>query len=241
MKLLDLPFNDRRRRYLVFHNRDLPDQLALLSTTTTEAFESIGSSRFFLSTDHRILAKVVPDKFDRRQAPLKWLLQDYIEKRWLAQSDGRMEYLSLQVLRRAGLKTPRCYGWGISLNPNNRSASLLLMERVHGTRPGGEVFDEMDEAGREAFLERLCEQVAQLAHMGYTHRDLHYNNLLIDAKGEIYWIDAHVRRLPSKNADQWPALKRSLTATKLRGEEYRKKAENRLETLWHQESWRYNR
>lgn len=232
MKLLDIPFNDRRRRYLVVHADGLPDRLALSSTTTTQAFEAVGSSRFYVSEDRRILAKVVPDKFARREAPFKWLLRDYLEKRWLGQSDARKEYLSLRILRRAGLATPRCHGWGISLNPGNRNGSLLLMEHVQHARSGGEVFDELDEPGRLSFLERLCREVARLARAGYVHRDLHYNNLLIDEHGEIVWIDAHVRRLPTKSADQWPALKRSLSVNKLRGEGYRAAIETRLRELY---------
>ncbi|QFU01512.1 Lipopolysaccharide kinase (Kdo/WaaP) family protein [Halomonas sp. THAF5a] len=232
MKLLDIPFNDRRRRYLVVHPNGLPDRLALSSTTTTQAFEAVGSSRFYVSQNRRILAKVVPDKFNKREAPFKWLLRDYLEKRWLGQSDARKEYLSLQVLRRAGLATPRCHGWGISLNPGNRNGSLLLMEHMQTARPGGEVFEELDEPGRLAFLERLCRDVARLARAGYVHRDLHYNNLLLDEHGGILWIDAHVRRLPTKSADQWPALQRSLTVNKLRGETYRRQAETLLRDLW---------
>ncbi|MDW7748802.1 lipopolysaccharide kinase InaA family protein [Halomonas sp.] len=225
MKLLDIPFNDRRRRYLVFHPDGLPGRLALTSTTTTEAFEALGSSRFFLSADRQILAKVVPDKYMKRQAPLKWLLRDYLEKRWLAQTDARKEFTCLQILRRAGLKTPRCHGWGISLNPGNRNASLLLMEHLQEARPGGEVFEGLNEEGRLAFLARFCEEVAQLAHTGYTHRDLHYNNLPIDRDDHIVWIDAHLRRLPTKNADQWPALRGTLRANKLGGEGYQRRAE----------------
>ncbi|SFT81644.1 lipopolysaccharide kinase InaA family protein [Halomonas saccharevitans] len=228
MKLLELPFDDGRHRYLVFHPAGLPYRLNLVSTATTQAFEAVGSSRFYVSQDRRILAKVVPDKFARRQAPFKWLLRDYLEKRCLGQSDARKEYLSLQVLRRAGLATPQCHGWGISLNTRNRNGSLLLMEHVQNARPGGEVFDELDEPGRLAFLERFCQEVARLAHAGYVHRDLHYNNLLIDEHEEILWIDAHVRQLPTKRADQWPALKRSLTAKKLRGNRYEAYAERCL-------------
>ncbi|MDN3522070.1 lipopolysaccharide kinase InaA family protein [Halomonas ramblicola] len=233
MKLLDIPFDDRRRRYLVFHAQALPAELTLASTATTREFEAVGSSRFFVSRDGALLAKVVPDKYARREAPVKWLLQDYLETRWLAQSDARKEYRSLQILRRAGLAAPRCHGWGISLNPANRNASLLLMEHVQDARPGGEVFDALDEPGRLAFLERFCEEVARLAHAGYVHRDLHYNNLLVAQDGTLLWIDAHVRRLPTKSADQWPALKRSLTVSKLRGETYREKVEQQLQALWH--------
>ncbi|QTP58900.1 hypothetical protein HNO53_09390 [Billgrantia antri] len=232
MKLLDIPFDDRRRRYLVFHANGLPDKLALASTTTTAQFEAIGSSRFFVSRDGKLLAKVVPDKFRKAQAPLKWLLRDYIEKRWLAQCDARKEYNSLRILRRAGLATPRCHGWGLSLNPGNRNASLLLMEQVHDARPGGEVFKEMSEANRIAFLERFCAEVIQLAHTGYVHRDLHYNNLLLTKDEELIWVDSHVRRLPTKIADQWPAISSMFTKNKLNGEKYKKHVEELAHASW---------
>jgi len=231
--LLDIPFDERRRRYLVFHPNGLPQRLSLASTTTTAAFEAVGSSRFYISADQRILAKVVPDKFDRRATPTKWLLRDYLEKRWLGQSDARKEFLSLEILRRAGLATPRCHGWGVSLNPGNRNGSLLLMEHMQDARPGGEVFDALDETARLAFLERFCRQVARLAHAGYMHRDLHYNNLLIDRDNNIVWIDTHVRRLPTKSADQWPALRKSLTVNKLGGARYQAFAERRIQASYH--------
>ncbi|MBW6391990.1 lipopolysaccharide kinase InaA family protein [Billgrantia antri] len=220
MKLLNIPFDDRRRRYLVCHANGLPEKLALDSTTTTSQFEAIGSSRFFVSRDGTLLAKVVPDKFRKAQAPLKWLLRDYLEKRWLAQCDARKEYNSLRILRRAGLATPRCHGWGLSLNPSNRYASLLLMEHIRNARPGGEMFEEMSEADRHSFLKLFCTEVARLARYGYVHRDLHYNNLLITEAGRLLWIDAHVRRLPKQSDKAWNALEASLTESKLRGAAY---------------------
>ncbi|WP_275288346.1 lipopolysaccharide kinase InaA family protein [Halomonas elongata] len=232
MKLLDIPFDDRRRRYLVLHSRDLPDRLRLASTTTTAAFEAMGSSRFYVSQDQRILAKVVPDKYRKRQHPLKWLCRDYLEKRWLMQSDARKEFLSLRILRQAGLRVPGFHGWGISLNPANRTPSLLLMEQVRDARVGGEVFDDLDETGRRRFLDDFCREVAQLARAGYVHRDLHLNNLLVDDQGRLTWIDAHVRPLPRRAGDHWPAIRDSLTADKLRGETYRDLAERRIAELW---------
>ncbi|MFW3616486.1 lipopolysaccharide kinase InaA family protein [Billgrantia antri] len=231
MRLLDIPFDDRRRRYLVFHANGLPEKLALDSTTTTSQFEAIGSSRFFVSRDGTLLAKVVPDKFRKAQAPLKWLLRDYLEKRWLAQCDARKEYNSLRILRRAGLATPRCHGWGLSLNPGNRNASLLLMEHVRDARPGGEVFEEMGEADRLAFLAHFCTEVAQLARHGYVHRDLHYNNLLITPADEMLWIDAHVRRLPKQRGKAWNTLENSLTDNKLRGLAYRRFVRQQLHDI----------
>ncbi|MCE8014981.1 hypothetical protein HOP62_02690 [Halomonas sp. MCCC 1A17488] len=220
MKLLDIPFNDRHRRYLIFQARDLPDRLVLASTSTTAQFESIGSSRFFTSSDGNLVAKVVPDKYSRWQSPLKWLMRDYLEKRWLGQCDAREEYESLQILKQAGLTTPRCHGWGISLNPGNSNASLLLTELIHDARPGGEVFDEIDEADRLAFLERFCTEVAQLAKLGYVHRDLHYNNLLIRHDQTIVWIDANVRKIRDKRNDTWSAVRAGLSESKLRGADH---------------------
>lgn len=220
MKLLDIPFNDRRRRYLVFHASGLPDRLALESTTSTLEFEAIGSSQFFVSRDGTLLAKVVPDKFRKMQAPLKWLLRDYLEKRWLGQCAARKEYTSLKILKRAGLATPRCHGWGISLNPGNSNASLLLTELIHDARPGGEVFDEMNEPDRLDFLERFCTEVVQLARHGYVHRDLHYNNLLIRQDNKIIWIDTNVRKIRDKRNETSNAVIAGLSESKLRGADY---------------------
>ena len=232
MKLLDIPFNDRRRRYLVFHARNLPERLALASTTTTQAFEAVGSSRFYTSQDGKILAKVVPDKFSKRQHPLQWLTRDYLEKRWFAQSDARKEYLSMRILHRTGLRTPRFHCWGLSLNPANRNASLLLMERIEHAQMGGDLFKEMDEPCRERLLDRVADEVLMLARAGYLHRDLHLNNLLVTPDNELIWVDAHLRRMPNSQAKQWPALLATLSPTKLYGEAYRQRVEARLEKQW---------
>ncbi|WP_043531896.1 lipopolysaccharide kinase InaA family protein [Litchfieldella xinjiangensis] len=232
MKLLDIPFNDRRRRYLIFHAERLPSQLRLASTTTTEEFEQHASSRFYVAESHPVLAKVVPDKFSKRKQPLKWLTRDYLEKRWLLQADAGKEYRSLQILHQAGLTTPACHGWGISLNPGNRNASLLLMEYLPEARPGGEYFDGLRERERLAFLDEFCRQVLQLARAGYVHRDLHYNNLLVTPHNALVWIDTHVRALPRSPAKQWDAIAGSLTVNKLRGEAYRDYAERVLREQW---------
>lgn len=116
----------------------------------------------------------------------------------------------------------------MSLHLGSSSGSLLLMEHVQHARPGGEVFDAMDEAERSEFLRRFSQEVALLARHGFVHRDLHYNNLLIDSEGCIIWIDAHIRRLPWRKSLHWPAILRSLTVNKLRGESHRSYVEQQL-------------
>ncbi|MDP5292832.1 lipopolysaccharide kinase InaA family protein [Oceanimonas sp. CHS3-5] len=220
MKRIDIPVGAELWSYWLFAE-SLNGPLRLVSSTLTDEFEAVGSSRFYLSEDGAILGKVSTDRYSRRRQPLKWLLHDYLEKRLLLQTDAAKEYRSLRILQKAGLRTPRCFGWGVSLHPDNAGGSLLLMEHRQHARSGGDCFEEMDETKRLAFLTRFSEEVARLARAGYVHRDLHYNNLLLDAQGEIIWIDAHVRRLPRKRDRQWDAIRRSLTVNKLRGEPYR--------------------
>lgn len=229
MHFLVLPFMSKSFRYIVFYSNGISDDLNFVSNATTDKFEVLGSSRFYLSEDGCILGKVTSDKYSRVKNPVKWLLHDYLEKRLLLQADAAKEYRSLITLRRTGLRTPHCYGWGVSLQSSNSGGSLLLMEHVQDARPGGDVFDTMTEAERLAFLIRFSQEVALLAQAGYVHRDLHYNNLLLDENGSIIWIDAHVRRLPRRKSRHWPAIHRSLTVSKLRGEDYRAFVEQQLQ------------
>lgn len=231
MKVLDLSFDGKPYRYLLTHSRDLPEPLQLNATSTTEAFESVASSRFFLSADDELLAKVVPDKFDRSHHTLKWLGRDYLEKRWLFQLDARKEYRCGRILQRMGLTTPRYYGWGISLNPLNRNASLLLMEHIREARAGGEVFERLDEQQRFVFLDTLCQEIAHIARHGYALRDLHFNNLLMADNGKLIWIDTHLRKLPAQTNQRWPVIKRSLNPHKLGGDIYHQHALHRLGVL----------
>lgn len=228
MNFLALPFTDKYYRYAIFLSNGISDDLTFVSNSITEKCESLGSSRFYLSEDGYILGKVTSDKYSRINNPIKWLLHDYMEKRLLLQADAAKEYRSLMILRRSGLRTPRCYGWGISFQPGNSGGSLLLMEHVQDARPGGDVFDTMTEAERLVFLNRFSQEVALLAKAGFVHRDLHYNNLLLDRNDEIIWIDAHVRRLPRKKSLHWSAIRHSLAIDKLRGEDYRAFVEQQL-------------
>lgn len=60
-----------------------------------------------------------------------------------------------------------------------------------------------------------------LAKNGYTHRDLHLNNILVDKHGEIYWIDIHLRKLSHSINDKIIEIDESLVAHKLGGKFYR--------------------
>ncbi|WP_051234065.1 hypothetical protein [Halomonas halocynthiae] len=231
MKLLNLSLDGTHCRYLLAHDHELSGSLELSATSTTDVFESVASSRFFLSKNNKILAKVVPDKFNRTHQTLKWLGRDYMEKRWLFQFDARKEYHCGRILQRLGLSTPQYYGWGVSLNPFNPNASLLLMEHLQHARPSSEVFATLDHQQRLAFLNTLCQDIAQIVRHGYTLRDLHYNNLLVANDNKLIWIDTHLRRLPQHPSKRWAAIKRSMSASKLGGDIYRQHVLHQLSVL----------
>ena len=207
--------------YLFFGGDRLPSHIKLLSNEATANFEALGSSRFFLTPDKRMLAKISTDKWSKHEKPVKWLLQDYIEDRLFLQTNARMEYRYLNLLRQTGLLTPQLFGWGISFHPASTWASLLLIEYMPNTQPGRAYFEALGEADKYQFLQNLAEQLAKLVKLGYVPRDLHYNNLLINQSGETVWIDTHLRALRKKQKDCKSTLSSYLSSRKLLGQEYK--------------------
>ncbi|WP_156816471.1 RIO1 family regulatory kinase/ATPase [Oceanimonas smirnovii] len=207
-------------RYLMFSSLNY-SALNFISNSKTENFELLGSSTFFISENEKVIGKVKPDKYNIKTNLLKWFFHDFVEKRIFFQTDAIKEYRSLNIIKKAGLKTPECYGFGVSFNPLNKNGSLLLVEFLKNIRVGGEVFDELNETSRLKFLDKFSEEVAILIKLGYVHRDLHYNNILVDCDNNIIWIDAHVKKLPSNNKKRASAILKSFDVEKLRGEKYR--------------------
>jgi hypothetical protein len=219
MRLIKVIFGARpENRYFFRTQKPIETSLKLQDCAISKELESQGSSNFFLGRDN-LLAKVVPDKYDRSLKPFKWLFRDYLEKRVLLQLDARKEFRSLQIIKRAGLNTPICYGWGVSINPFNTFGSIFLMEFLEHATPGKAHFYSLTQSEQIAFLDLLCEEIAVLAKFGFTHRDLHLNNLMVSKGGCIIWIDTHIRQLPSNKAKRWKALSEILKPSKLEGSE----------------------
>lgn len=62
--------------------------------------------------------------------------------------------------------------------------------------------------------------IIQLAKSGYYHLDLHFNNILIDKRGQMIWIDTHIKRLPQKAAARRYVLDEMIDPIKLEGAQY---------------------
>lgn len=232
MKVATLWVGGRRRIYLLFDSDGMKFPLELDKDERSHLMEGMASSEFYFDTSSGTLAKIKSDKYRWRQRPLRWLLRDFIDKRFFFQFEARKEVRSKKILQQAGLRTPRCLAWGISLNPFNHQGSLLLLEHVHGVRTGEQHYAGLAAAGRERFLERLCDDLMKLALAGYVHRDLHMNNFLCTPGGEIIWIDTHVKPLPLGKRAKWRAIYRSISQRQLLDSRAREWIHRLLKQRW---------
>ncbi|WP_136067777.1 lipopolysaccharide kinase InaA family protein [Modicisalibacter radicis] len=216
------------RWYLIRDLASLPTRASLSHPPAMATLERIGSSAFYLDETGGSLYKLVRDKYDWRQQSAKWLFRDLLDKRLSGRSAAAREYRSNRIIRRAGLRTIACRAYGVAVNPGNPLGSLYVMEYLDGARSGERHFLEQDEAGRRDFLRRMCDEALRLIAHGYVHRDFHFGNVLVDAQGELIWIDTHVRRLPRALARRQACLEAMLSPTKLQGETYRQLAHEHI-------------
>jgi tRNA A-37 threonylcarbamoyl transferase component Bud32 len=232
VKITAVEIAGRRRNYLLFESGRMRLPLSLSKDDRSRLMEGMASSEFYFDKTTGVLAKVKSDKYRWQQRPVRWFLRDFIDKRIFWQFEARKEVRSKKILQQAGLNTPRCLAWGLSLNPFNHQGSLLLIEHVDGVMTGEQYFAGLGEYQREGFLASLCDDLMKLAAAGYVHRDLHMNNFLCTATGEIIWIDTHVKPLPINKRAKWRALYRSISQRHLLDSHYRESLHRYLKRRW---------
>ncbi|EWG99639.1 lipopolysaccharide kinase InaA family protein [Halomonas sp. BC04] len=232
MKVATVMLEGRRRHYLLFEYASSSTPLYLAKDERSHLLEQVASSEIYFDESTGTMAKVKSDKHRWRKRPLRWFFRDFIEKRLLFQFEARKEVRSKKVVRAAGLLTPDCVAWGVSLNPFNRRGSLLLMEHLDGVMTGEQYFQGLNEAGRKQFLAQFCEDVMLLARAGYVHRDLHMNNVLCRPTGSIIWVDTHVKPMPRGNRAKWRAIYRSISQRGLLNDYYRQWIHDDMKQRW---------
>lgn len=215
MKITRVDVAGFKRSYLLFGSGETHVPWRLAKDDRSYMMEGMASSEFYFDVTTGALAKIKSDKYRWRQRPIRWLLRDFIDKRLFFQFEARKEVRSNRVLQRAGLRTPHCMAWGVSLNPFNRQGSLLLVEYINDVLTGEQYFFGLNESERDHFLTQLCNELIKLADAGYVHRDLHMNNFLCTSQGEIIWIDTHVKPLPLGSRARQRAIYQSVSQWRL--------------------------
>jgi tRNA A-37 threonylcarbamoyl transferase component Bud32 len=172
LRLVTLDFEGAKRRFVLFEYEGQGRLLRLVKDDRSRLLEGMASSEFFFDVESCALAKVKRDKYRGHKRPLRWLFRDYLDKRLFFQFEARKEIRSKRIVQAAGLVTPDCVAWGVSLNPRNPLGSVLLMDHVDDAVTGAEFFRRLEEAERYVFLERICDDLMRLARAGYVHRDL---------------------------------------------------------------------
>jgi len=101
--------------------------------------------------------------------------------RWRDLRRARREARILGELRAAGVSVPRVLG--IERTPEGVE---LRLEFVRDAHPVSELLDEPD----RHLASRLGELVADLHSAGFTHKDAHPGNVLVDASAQTWIVDA---------------------------------------------------
>lgn len=109
-------------------------------------------------------------------------------------SQAAREYRSAARLRSLGLATPDMLGYGYSIAPGARYESMLLMRRMEDHSTGLQILRATDrEDARRKLLARVAAELAKIYGRGFSHRDCHFANVVVDEGDRLLWIDSDIR------------------------------------------------
>jgi len=106
------------------------------------------------------------------------------------------EYYSSKKLSQLKIKAPKVYLYGVQCNILDNYDSLLLMEYLP--------FSTLEELlkknkSREKIFSNLLKDINKFINSGYIHKDANLNNILVNDKDELFWIDNDIKKIKSKN------------------------------------------
>lgn len=179
------------------------------------------SSDLYITGDKTVLIKTEVFKYNIKEDFFRWFFRDFFKKIFIYGLDARREYKGYKIAQSIGLKTPKVYCWSIPFSYKSSILSFIVVEFKKNDMPGLSYFNSLTDSERVIFITNLASEAALLAKNGYTHRDLHLNNILVDKHGEIYWIDIHLRKLSHSINSKIIEIDESLVAHKLGGKFYR--------------------
>lgn len=121
-----------------------------------------------------------------------------------ARSRTHKEVNGARILNNLGMNTPDIYEMGISLPifPHSKYIGYYLMNNLKSNDiyTGLEFFkkDNLNTEIREKALESILSGLRTLYQINYVFTDFHLDNLFINNKGQIYWIDIGITKYSSR-------------------------------------------
>lgn len=120
----------------------------------------------------------------------------------LGNNRAKEEVTSNKIMNDIGLKVPRIIHYGIFSNILNKRAfsSFYSMEAVPSSFFSGDViYESLNVNAKKTFIENITLDLKNLQNNRLVYSDFSMRNLLINNKGEHYWIDTQVKKIFSIN------------------------------------------
>lgn len=131
-------------------------------------------------------------KLIRARRPPRDHLRKYL------QSEARRAHQATGILRALGLRTPRSFGYGISLSPWAPYESLGITEYLpQHLNARRYLMAHRDPQVRRRLLLNIAADVATIYSHRWHHKDCHLGNIIVGAAGLPVWVDSELRAVRS--------------------------------------------
>lgn len=110
-------------------------------------------------------------------------------------SEARRVLQANKNLENLGIRVPKVFGYGFTLNPFKRQESLIIMEEFPEYKELREILKQRqtDSKHRTMLLHRAALQMAIIYRSGFHHKDTHFGNILCLTDDTLMWIDNDLR------------------------------------------------
>jgi hypothetical protein len=118
----------------------------------------------------------------------------------LGNNRAKEEVTSNRIMKDIGLNVPKIIYYGIFSNILNKRSfsSFYSMEAIPSSFLSGDViYKSLNVSARKLFIENITLDLKNLQKNRLVYSDLSMRNLLLNDKGEYYWIDTKVKKIPS--------------------------------------------
>lgn len=197
MKIAKIGFEDKESWFLLVNAGALPKEIRVSRQGCAVSGGHPSSRLFGFCQDGNALVKLRREKYLPSRNPLAWFFRVLIRDRILFQFESRKERTGGRRLAAAGLKVARNLGWGLSVNPFNEWLSVYICA-VEKAKTVHQVFQDSGPRRRQEIVEKIADELARCVGRGFVIKDPSFNNILVDAEGELIWVDTETKRFFSR-------------------------------------------